>query len=579
MIKNKGIKKENIKENKILNILFLMALFIISFIFVTNIITTLGWLVKIPITSFHLIIGFILNILVVYFLQKKKFAFEKKDYLKVVIGSLLVVIISFIVAILFMDISYDGSWYHLTSIIRMKDGWNPIYEHINSGYYGDVFIDSYANKAVWSFSACCYKLFGMMNSSKMFSTLLAFSTCLLSISVFLRLVKDNKKITKLAVILISMLIAFNPIYVEQMFTNYIDSSLGLLVISYIVLFMAYYLEQFSFKDLIYKYYIVILIAIMANVKLTGLFFAGVFFFIFLGLPMFKSLKNKGLKEFKRIFFTGFIGVALVLFIGINPYITNVLRGHNMFYPIIGKEKIEVMGENVPDYIRNKTILEKIAVVNFSETVNSPNAEEMKLLNPFSLNINSYKNMGVDTRVGAFGPLTMLAMLFIFGLLFRYFKYLINKKENKLLLLSILAVIVIAIIFPESWWGRYYPELFLIPCFFTLYLVLSNKKALRVSGYIIICILVLNIGLIFGKSFYYNYIVKCSMDTALIGVNKSDIVYEAKYPNFTCETDAFDYVFMNYFKEKGVNATSVCKLDNKDYDWNYDLVNVKIRKIN
>ena len=69
------------KKSKLLNICFSVASFIILLIFVTNIITVLGWLIKIPISKYHLLLAFIATTILNYYLNqntKQKFSSTAK---------------------------------------------------------------------------------------------------------------------------------------------------------------------------------------------------------------------------------------------------------------------------------------------------------------------------------------------------------------------------------------------------------------------------------------------------------------------------------------------------------------------
>ena len=120
------------KKSKFLNICFSVASFIILLIFVTNIITVLGWLIKIPISKYHLLLAFIATTILNYYLQFRYKNISKYEYIVSMGIAILCFGFSLYIANLFLDISYDGGWYHSISIIRLADGWNPIYEFVNS---------------------------------------------------------------------------------------------------------------------------------------------------------------------------------------------------------------------------------------------------------------------------------------------------------------------------------------------------------------------------------------------------------------------------------------------------------------
>lgn len=542
------------KKTKFLNICYSIATTILLLIFIVNLINLLCWLVKIPITKFHFPISFILTIGINYCIQKN----NKLDNISQIISIfsvVLIFVISLLVANRFLDISYDGGWYHSISIIRLSEGWNPIYELIESGQFGDIYINSYACKSIWGFGATIYSLFGNLNSSKIISTLVAFALFTLSMSIFGK--KTKNKFEMLMVILISVMIAFNPIYIEQMYTNYIDSTLGLYCMCYFLLFISLYLKQNDFYNLNFKLLIIILIALMTNTKLTGLYLAASFFGLFIIPKIIKDIMKKefSFKWFKTMFFTGFIGVSAAFIIGINPFVTNIIRGHNMFYPILGIESIEVMGNNIPEFLRNRSNLEKIIIVNLAETTNNTNYTTTKLSNPFDIEEDIQSRITHDTRVGAFGPLfpTIIYILIISVSVF--LKKILNSKENKLfkqvIFISCLYIILNAMIFSESWWGRYYPIIWLIPILISIYYILQNNKLIKTAGVILLFIAMLNCGIVY-KHVNNNYKENSRPITDYIKQikNGSTVLFWCNDP-----VKKWDYAYMKLFEENGIKSIS------------------------
>jgi len=235
------------KKNKILDICLSFATFFLLFFLITNLVTVLGWLVKIKISFLHLPISFVITNILNYLLHRKKL--DLKFYSVSIIIQILVILVALFIANMFMDVSYDGAWYHLTTIINMKNGWNPIYEVLETEYYGDVFINGYACKSIWLFGANVLALFGNIDSTKIISTLMSFSVVCFSLYIF-----GNKAKTKfqwIITICVSILFALNPVYIGQIFTNYIDSTLGLVLTIYVLLFLSMYLHIFDFKDKIF----------------------------------------------------------------------------------------------------------------------------------------------------------------------------------------------------------------------------------------------------------------------------------------------------------------------------------------
>lgn len=555
-------------KNRILNIIFSSAIFFILLIFFTNVITVGGWLVKIPITKFHFILSFLVTVFVNYFIQKKVHNITKKDYLISIIINVLCLMVALGISMMFFDISYDGSWYHLTSIIKMGNGWNPIYEYINSGGFGDVYIDSYSCKSIWSFGATVYALFGSMDFTKIISTLMAFSVFFLSVSIFGKLTDEKWKL--FLIVIFSFVIGFNPIYISQMFTNYIDSTLGLYTIFYVLLFINLLLGSVDFNKKLFCFLISICIALMANTKLTGLFFAAIFFLIFIIIYFIQKIKKKEFnkKLFFQVFFSGLFGLIFTLWIGINPFITNVVRDHNPFYPIIGSEYIEVMGANVPEAIRNKSNFEKILLINFAQTSNSTSIDDFRLQNPLTWN-EDFKSIMQDTRVGAFGSFFSTIILLIGISILIFSKKIVNEKDKKnrnVFAISIAVIAVVALIFPESWWGRYYVILWCVPIFICLYYLLTKNKWMNIASIIIALIILLNVATCFIGIYQYNKTYSKSFTDYVESIKGKKIIYSTGENQ---EIKKWTFVLQEYFEKNDIDATVT-----NSSDMNWDFVNIK-----
>lgn len=561
------------KGEKIFKIFFSSASLIVFLILTVNLLSVLGWLIKIPITPYHFPIACIISILINYFIQKQCQKIEFKEYIISILIVILTICSALIIANQFLDVSYDGAWYHSIAIIKMKEGWNPIYELINSGQFGDVYIDSYSNKSIWSFGACVYALFNNINSIKIISSIMAFAVTFLAISIFGKWAKTKTQF--LIIIIASICIGFNPIYLEQMYTNYIDSTLGLYCIFYVLLFISYYAKQTDFTNISFSALIISCIALMTNTKLTGLYFAATFFGFYVIIQIIKELKSKkfNFKWFKKMFITGFIGVALAFIIGINPFITNLIHGHNMFYPILGSEKIEVMGANIPESIRSKSNLEKLIIVNFSESINSTAYRDTKLQNPLAITENNnYQNLNQDTRVGAFGAIFSLSLYITILSLIFYSKKLLKKEPNSLIksatFWTILYIFLNAIIFSESWWGRYYPILYTIPIILAIYYFLQESKSMKVIAIIIIGLLAFNNYQVAKATYNYQVVNSKSTTDFISKIENKKIVFWCYDPD-----KKWDYSYQTYFKEHNIQAISA---DSNIEDYDYKGFNIEIK---
>lgn len=558
------------KKNKFLNICLSLATFFLLLFLVTNVVTVLLWLVKFKISILHLPISFVITNILNYLLHKRKI--NIKEYTIIVIIQILVIALSLLIANMFMDVSFDGAWYHLTTIISMKNGWNPIYEVLETKYYGDVFINGYACKAIWAFGANVLAFFGNIDSTKIISSLISFAVLCFSLYIF-----GNKSKTKfqwIITIFMSILFALNPVYIGQIFTNYIDSTLGLVLTIYVLLFVGMYLKVFDFKDKTFCLICILCIALMMNIKLTGLFFAALFFVLFMIPIAIKIIKEKNWEMARRVFFTGFFGVVLGVIIGINPYITNLVHGHHIFHPIMGKDKIEVMGANVPEPMRDKSALEQIIYANATNTTSSISREDIHFKNPLKVEVNELQSFNQDTRVGGFGPLFSLVLIETTISVFIFAYFIINDKKSKVKNASIIGVLAITLmifIFPESWWARYFVVLWDIPILFSFYYGFNKRLTMKIASIVIMLTMFANVMICAYSIYNYNNINSKPTRDYIETLEGKTIKYNSLD---AAPSHMFEFVFNEYFKEKGVKEYIPSYDDS--IDWDYAGFRVKIK---
>ncbi|MDO4793513.1 MAG: hypothetical protein Q3993_04975, partial [Filifactor alocis] len=140
------------------------------------------------------------------------------------------------------DNTWDGSAYHKQAIGFLKHGWNPIYQDNitfnelsnNIKYPREnpmVWAEAYP-KAIWYFSASVYDLTGNIESGKLYHLLFAIITYLF-FSEYLM----SHKFKKYQYILISFVIACNPILMAQFNSYYLDSVVGCVLMLILLFFV------------------------------------------------------------------------------------------------------------------------------------------------------------------------------------------------------------------------------------------------------------------------------------------------------------------------------------------------------
>ncbi len=266
------------------------------------------------------------------------------------------------IAGIFYDLSWDGQAYHQAGIIHLGNGWNPFYKtSLPESRYciprSDVLCISYS-KGPEICAATLYKLTGHIEQGKLFNLLLMFGSFFVSLSSLLYF----KKLKTSIAFLLSFII-INPVSICQCFTFYADGQLASLLTSLIAVFAILFFRN----DTLTLLTLGAIIIITSNVKFTGVVYAAV---LIIGFCFVLYLFRKR-DTMKKLILTSLIGfVIAIFFVGYNPYITNTLTHGHPFYPICGKNKIDVMRYQMSKNFLNKDRFTKIFVSTFSESSDS-----------------------------------------------------------------------------------------------------------------------------------------------------------------------------------------------------------------
>lgn len=401
------------------------------------------------------------------------------------------------------DLTVDGNSYHKTAIGLMTEGWNPIYESssdFNSNTIGklgentkdsnllnkvNLWIDHYP-KASYFIQAVMYSYTTNIESGKCIILLLDISLVLLLISLL------EDKIGKTKSIIISILVGLNPIVLSQIFTFYVDGLMGILFA--IELLLLSQTKIFEKKYDLNFLYLMCCCGIFVNLKYTGLLYSGLIAAVYYFYYLIKNKKNR-LETFKNMTIKfSFIFIIAIGFIGCSSYIKNTIEHHNPLYPIIGKDKVDIITMMYPDNYENKNGLERFINSIYSKTENlSRNNGNTTIKNPLIIYKSEIDSIALpDTRIGGFGPLfaliTSTSMLLLIILLIK-----IMKKEkikiNYNIILFITSIILSIILVGESWWARYIPQLYYL-IFIIIYIFYKNIKNTKFKNVLISILLVI-----------------------------------------------------------------------------------------
>lgn len=486
--------------NKILNNFYNAAiLFILMF---TNllIITSVLFLINITISIFHMPISLILATI--------ELKLIRNENIKNTILSLITFIIVFSISCLLCghvyDDSADGNGYHKFAIGLLKNDWNPIYDSqeeiikkLDLDAEENLWVEHYP-KATWIYGANVYKLTNNIETAKTFNLMSVFS--LFFIITYL-INKFYQK--KLIAIMLAIGACTFPIIWQQIFCLYLDGFMGIILLLLII-----YFYLFIKNDQNKEYFIMSasLIIIISNIKFTGLFYAGIFCLGYYIYYLINKIKSKNYKSLIKTTISFIIVLIIALLIvGSNSYIKNLITKGNPLYPIIGKDKVDIITPQQPQLFANKSPIEKNFYSIFSYTANYAttfNKGTPKLKLPFTSDINNeLLSIVEDTRVGGFG--IYFSGIFIISIIVIIVYAILkikNKEYEKLIFIGtpFMITILLMFFFGESWWARYSPQTYFIVLMALFILLTSQTKKAYVLATILLLLCSFNSALIFRQ---------------------------------------------------------------------------------
>lgn len=462
------------------------------------------------------------------------------------------------------DLTVDGNSYHKTAIAFIKNGWNPLYEtskEFQKDNYKviafdddtriDLWIEHYP-KATWIVAATIYNMTGNIESGKCITLIF---TIMLFIITFncLRKILDKKWS-----FLITILATFNPIVLAQFFSYYVDGLMGaFFIIELILLFMI------NPKEKVKNYYNVWLALIstctmFVNLKFTGLLCSGIIAAVFYFYWLLKNRKEKDFSTiFKRVTIPFVIVyVIAIFFVGANSYVQNTIQHLNPLYPLIGKDKVDIVTTMQPKSFGQMNMIEKFTVSLFSRTQNVLYDMDGPYLKwPIKLYRSEIGELfAPDVRIGGFGP--FFALIFIISVVVFIASLVIfikKEKQNlKYIIIPALSVLITCILVGENWWARYVPQLYLLPIA-ALALSIYVSKYIKIKNILIIPLgLMAIMGLNTGAFAYINY-----RNVLMFKEISNDIEIMKNTKNLELHLEAEKlYGYYYTLQDNGVNYTEI-----------------------
>lgn len=339
-----------------------------------------------------------------------------------------ILVLTLIAATFINDASGDGIIYHQEIICHLLNGWNPFVTYVAGSPDPDneLIVMHYA-KGVEIMGATVAKFTGHVESGKLINLLLIEGCGFLAygIIVLRKIVKS-----KIWALCLTAMIIANPIGLSQSFSYYNDFAIYYmaLVTLAIFLFRPYKLSLLQMLALAG------VIVISASVKFTAFFYCGL---TVLAVLIWSAVGGRW--KFAGITsIVALVSLMLAVFVFCyHPYVTNYVNAGHPFYPLMGENTLDIMTGNTPEVYKSGN----------------------RWTN-FWLSIFSVQRPTLAAQFAGFGIL-MGGMLILSFLILAAGAF--KKKIAPVYVYAALFSFGACFIFEQSWWARYIPFLWLVPC--------------------------------------------------------------------------------------------------------------------
>jgi len=189
-------------------------------------------------------------------------------------------------------------------------------------------------------------------------------------------------------------------------------------------------------------------------------------------------------------------------IGINPYVTNSFHHGHPLYPLLGPEKLDILTDKQPADFLQMNRGEKLITSIFTKTGNpfQPAVSSPKW--PFTIEYNEFETYRiVGIRTGGMGSLFGgIVILSLPALVLIW----ITRPKAALKITVILGVVGFSILInPACWWARYVPQLWFLPLFAALTLILIKPRFWKCVVIPLLVVMTANVVFVSYATVYFN----------------------------------------------------------------------------
>jgi len=359
----------------------------------------------------------------------------------------------------FIDLTWDGQWYHQTAVYKMADGWNPFRDplHAFGRHTWNQWVLHYA-KGPWYLALALFAATGNIEVAKAASAI----TPVIALLVVLAAVLDLG-LRRRPAILVALITALNPVTTCGIVTHQVDGILVSLMACTVAAGVSFLHRPRGLPALA----AFMSAALCVNTKFTGLVY--LCFFVLAG-GLYCLWRRRDL----LVRFGMLAGIALVvgtIVLGFNPYVTNTIHRGHPFYPMQGSAEFPSLADRgrdpielyeTPRNMMGRSRILRLAYGVFGRPGTAPyGARDAAFMWPFAATWRDFALYYFhDVRIGGFGPLFSGALLLALALA----AVGCTRRSMPCGVVLILggAILASLLVSTHTWWARYGPHLWWLP---------------------------------------------------------------------------------------------------------------------
>lgn len=483
--------------------LLYLSFFLLSFVLFNLLITTVLFIFGVSVQRWYAVVAGILSVALMVFVLYKRGFLNWKSLLIIMV--LPIIVVTGLTALngKIYDTTWDGNDYHKLAIGLMMEGWNPLYESegefVTNRMEQPIALsdttfawgDAYA-KASYIFAANVGALTGNVESGKVLNDISILVTLFMFLGILLYMGRSWVFALMFAVVVVT------PTTIgTQFLTNYVDILVYLYMFLLPCLFFWFeYAKEYK-NELLAMFGATLVVLI--NVKFSAFAYAGILCAVYYGWYIYRYRKEKKFSKdfFKQFTWTAVAAVVVGVFVvGLSTYPRNTLVYGHPLYPLMGGNNKDIMTANQPAYFKDKGNLEKFVIATFSkmDNISEASGREAEWKSPFiiyesELPFYGYSDLRISGNGTLFSGILVLSLIVIaLGAKDLY------RKDKKLFVMMALPVgmtLGMILVMPETWWARYFPQMFFIVFAALVILDLQKGKFARMVTYGMLILILIN----------------------------------------------------------------------------------------